>query len=1086
MYIGGLIMTTASVQSERKNKNHVVEATDYYLARMPLFSVETYKKLFSTVDGFEQAIEATLLDMKRMAQNPVIREAVAVASPSLYHSLEWLDTKSGKKKEQVLQSFVKYLIRMSTRPVPYGLFAGVTLGVFEDKQDIQMSERQVHKKRSRPDMEWLVKIIQRIESHEHVLKQLKVHINPLLYRSGSRVKLPYVTGYGLNKDDDINFNSSSFRLTPVVDFVLKEAQEPIQFNALFRKIVDQFRAPEEKVHAFLIELFQNECLISELRPSLMTANPLHYVLKKLNPIVGIDELKDNLNDISALINSYDAMLIGSGESQLLHLHKTMKAIEDVKDPLQVDMAISNSKISLNEQLKLNIEDAVNILWKMLPNGTGLNHLEKYSMEFLEKYGTEREVPLLELLDDEIGLGPPATYQHPPSNKEASTQALQEGKRERVLIQWLMKSMQQKQQEISLTDDMIENIASDDTDTKRVPDSFEVYFSTPPLNKSNEVETVILSNVSGSNGAGQSFGRFIDILPVDARSVLHQTQLQTRAAENDTIYAEIAYMPVRGRTTNVVLTTNLSDYEITLGANSSKPYEYTISVDDIVVCHDGHQIFLKSRSLGKRLAPKKTNMLNYMNGTPNVYRFLCEMSTFGEKAWRPFDWGRLSKSPFLPRITYKNIILSVAQWRLDQSIISFSKNCSDEDWYAYIKAWREEYNVSQFVYLVQFDHRLLLNLEHPFHLQELKREFIKHIERDGLLLTELGFNIEEDMQDEAAYLLECVLPFTKIPKSVHEPSHQPIDRKDYEVSRVQSVNERDELPFISDVDRLYFPGSEWLFVKFYSINSRQEEFLAFQLNEFIKYVQQNGWAEDCFFMRYRDPDPHIRLRFKGQPRVLLNELMPELYQWTMLLQEEGFVNRIVLDTYDPEIERYGGPELIQHAEHLFAADTEVVLNLIHLQRTGQLTIDEETLGVINVIHYLKHFIASFDEQLQWLNSQYAYNEYLKPFRKKRKQFMDSANYANHWESLRRTRDGQIIYEILQKRDIAAQTYWQAIQEVEQQGKLYNSRKNIIGSVIHLHLNRLIGVDRVKETKIMTLSRHTLHNLRYLITKTLVKQ
>lgn len=77
----------------------------------------------------------------------------------------------------------------------------------------------------------------------------------------------------------------------------------------------------------------------------------------------------------------------------------------------------------------------------------------------------------------------------------------------------------------------------------------------------------------------------------------------------------------------------------------------------------------------------------------------------------------------------------------------------------------------------------------------------------------------------------------------------------------------------------------------------------------------------------------------------------------------------------------------------------------------------------------------------------------------------------------TTDNSNLYELLAARKKQIKLYKEKIDDIEIQGKLFNVRENIILSVIHLHCNRLIGIDRVYEKKLNTLARHTLKALSY---------
>jgi thiopeptide-type bacteriocin biosynthesis protein len=82
----------------------------------------------------------------------------------------------------------------------------------------------------------------------------------------------------------------------------------------------------------------------------------------------------------------------------------------------------------------------------------------------------------------------------------------------------------------------------------------------------------------------------------------------------------------------------------------------------------------------------------------------------------------------------------------------------------------------------------------------------------------------------------------------------------------------------------------------------------------------GLADSWFFIRYADPDPHLRLRFHGLPDRLSSQLFGQVCHWAGGLVERGVCARFVFDTYDAEIERFGGPEGLAESERLFHADS----------------------------------------------------------------------------------------------------------------------------------------------------------------------
>src|SRR5207253_267818 len=129
-----------------------------------------------------------------------------------------------------------------------------------------------------------------------------------------------------------------------------------------------------------------------------------------------------------------------------------------------------------------------------------------------------------------------------------------------------------------------------------------------------------------------------------------------------------------------------------------------------------------------------------------------------------------------------------------------------------------------------------------------------------------------------------------------------------------------------VRRSFPPGSEWLYVKLYTgpatVDHALRDVVKPVLDELIRAAAADRW----FFIRYGDPDWHLRLRVHGDPARLHDEVLPLLQSTAAPLLENGRLWRIQLDTYKREVERYGGPDGILLAEQVFHADSEAVLQL----------------------------------------------------------------------------------------------------------------------------------------------------------------
>ncbi|MGH3776470.1 MAG: thiopeptide-type bacteriocin biosynthesis protein [Pseudonocardiaceae bacterium] len=126
-----------------------------------------------------------------------------------------------------------------------------------------------------------------------------------------------------------------------------------------------------------------------------------------------------------------------------------------------------------------------------------------------------------------------------------------------------------------------------------------------------------------------------------------------------------------------------------------------------------------------------------------------------------------------------------------------------------------------------------------------------------------------------------------------------------------------LPLIGREDGM-LPGSQVLFAKVYGHPDVFDTILTDHLPALLSVWDQ---PPACWFVRYRNPAPHLRLRLHlrdyGQAAVRVGV-------WAADLRRRGLIGDLVLDTYHPETARYGSGAAMAAAEAVFAADSAAVL------------------------------------------------------------------------------------------------------------------------------------------------------------------
>jgi len=165
-------------------------------------------------------------------------------------------------------------------------------------------------------------------------------------------------------------------------------------------------------------------------------------------------------------------------------------------------------------------------------------------------------------------------------------------------------------------------------------------------------------------------------------------------------------------------------------------------------------------------------------------------------------------------------------------------------------------------------------------------------------------------------------------------------------------------------RFSLPGGEWLYLKLYMHKEDMNRFLC----RFT--APQKEW----FFLRYRDPDPHLRLRIRGET---LKQLHSQLINW----HENFFVQRVVVETYERELERY---EDIELAQAIFSEDSCDVIDLLKELPNYK----EEVFFPLCVITFLRSFQKSDQEIKDFLSNRS--KEHRKGFREHKNQLLQLVN------------------------------------------------------------------------------------------------
>ena len=129
-----------------------------------------------------------------------------------------------------------------------------------------------------------------------------------------------------------------------------------------------------------------------------------------------------------------------------------------------------------------------------------------------------------------------------------------------------------------------------------------------------------------------------------------------------------------------------------------------------------------------------------------------------------------------------------------------------------------------------------------------------------------------------------------------------------------------------IRRKFIPGSRWLYFKIYTGIKTADEVATRTLLPLLWELYEAKLIDDWFFIRYTDPDFHLRLRLLVARPKHYAAIFARIGSSVEPLVDNGAVVKVVCDTYVREIERYGAGTM-EAVERLFGIDSRAVLELL---------------------------------------------------------------------------------------------------------------------------------------------------------------
>lgn len=132
--------------------------------------------------------------------------------------------------------------------------------------------------------------------------------------------------------------------------------------------------------------------------------------------------------------------------------------------------------------------------------------------------------------------------------------------------------------------------------------------------------------------------------------------------------------------------------------------------------------------------------------------------------------------------------------------------------------------------------------------------------------------------------------------------------------------------MSEIQRVFIPGSEWIYLKIYLGHKVADDLLIGPIDKIMCSLVRKKVVHKYFFIRYQDPDFHLRIRILVYNQTDFKNVIPLFYNCLHRNVNKRLINKVQIDTYVREIERYSS-YLMAFSESFFYIDSVYIIKII---------------------------------------------------------------------------------------------------------------------------------------------------------------
>lgn len=257
--------------------------------------------------------------------------------------------------------------------------------------------------------------------------------------------------------------------------------------------------------------------------------------------------------------------------------------------------------------------------------------------------------------------------------------------------------------------------------------------------------------------------------------------------------------------------------------------------------------------------------------------------------------------------------------------------------------------------------------------------------------------------------------------------------------------------INKIKERFFPGDEWLYYKIYCGYKISDTLLTEIIKPFTEQLIKENHIKKWFFIRYTDPNYHIRFRLELIDKKNIGHI---IHKFNILLKDyivSKSIWSVQIDCYDREIERYG-LNTMELAEEVFFNDSVEIINFLATSKNDDTDIPRESKPFFSlklIDFYLTSFGLSDSQKLSLMEKlRDSFNKEFDINKDNKKQI--EKIYNNHKESIHK--------QLLDTNNAITNTAIkynidETLKITKQELTPENKVTYLISSFIHMSINRL---------------------------------